>query len=338
MRRARCVACGSRGLAAVAIASCGAAPRPRPRPTSTSRRCRCRTGDPSIGTPVNITHRPGYDNQPSFTPDSRAILFTSTHEDAQSDIYRYDIASKQITRVTQDARERILGDGDARRQTVLGDSRREGLDAAAVELRARRIRSESRHRNAQARWLSRLDRREQPRAVRARPPQRARPHRRPDRESPIRSRAASDARCCRCPTGAASRSFDRPTRRRRVVAATWPGFATRDLVALPRGSQDVAWVSNDVLIVGSGLARSCSGPRAPRAGRHSAISAAQGLRAITRIAVSPDGKWIAIVPRECREAATRTRRYPTTSMRAMTSPSSTPSTTSIPSTTSPNTV
>src|SRR5258706_10317133 len=58
-------------------------------------------GRPVIGTPLNVTNRPGYDNQPSFTPDSRAILFTSTHEDGQSDIYRYDVASKQITRVTK---------------------------------------------------------------------------------------------------------------------------------------------------------------------------------------------------------------------------------------------
>ena len=57
-------------------------------------------GRPVVGTPVNITNRPGYDNQPSFTPDSRAILFTSIREDGQSDIYRYDIASKAIARVT----------------------------------------------------------------------------------------------------------------------------------------------------------------------------------------------------------------------------------------------
>ncbi len=38
-------------------------------------------GRPTIGKPVNITSRPGYDNQPAFTPDSRSILFTSIHED-----------------------------------------------------------------------------------------------------------------------------------------------------------------------------------------------------------------------------------------------------------------
>jgi dipeptidyl aminopeptidase/acylaminoacyl peptidase len=57
-------------------------------------------GRPVIGTPVNVTNRPGYDNQPSFTPDGHAFLFASTHEDGQSDIYRYDLASKEITRLT----------------------------------------------------------------------------------------------------------------------------------------------------------------------------------------------------------------------------------------------
>jgi hypothetical protein len=58
-----------------------------------------RDGRAEVGPAVNVTNRPGYDNQPSFTPDSRSILYTSTREDAQSDIYRYDIAAHAITRV-----------------------------------------------------------------------------------------------------------------------------------------------------------------------------------------------------------------------------------------------
>jgi|SRR5579862_265872 len=60
-----------------------------------------RNGMVEIGAPVNITNRPGYDNQPSFTPDGKAVLFTSVREDAQADIYRYDVGSKLITRVTK---------------------------------------------------------------------------------------------------------------------------------------------------------------------------------------------------------------------------------------------
>jgi hypothetical protein len=53
-----------------------------------------------VGTPVNVTHRVGYDNQPSFLPNSRGILYTAIGADAQADIWRYDIAERRTTRVT----------------------------------------------------------------------------------------------------------------------------------------------------------------------------------------------------------------------------------------------
>lgn len=53
-----------------------------------------------VGTPVNVTHRTGYDNQPSFLPDSRGILYTAVGADGQADIWRYDIAARRTTRVT----------------------------------------------------------------------------------------------------------------------------------------------------------------------------------------------------------------------------------------------
>jgi WD40 repeat protein len=53
-----------------------------------------------VGPAKNITNRAGYDNQPSFTPDSRAILYTVVGSDAQADIWRYDMAAKRTSRVT----------------------------------------------------------------------------------------------------------------------------------------------------------------------------------------------------------------------------------------------
>jgi hypothetical protein len=60
-----------------------------------------------IGAPVDITNSPGYDNQPFFTPDGSAVLFTSirgaaatTGAATQTDIYRYDLVSKRISQVT----------------------------------------------------------------------------------------------------------------------------------------------------------------------------------------------------------------------------------------------
>jgi Tol biopolymer transport system component len=69
-------------------------------------------GTIELGEAIDITNSPGYDNQPSFTPDGRAILFTSVRgpspalpdaSPSQTDIYRYDIASRAVSRVTQTA-------------------------------------------------------------------------------------------------------------------------------------------------------------------------------------------------------------------------------------------
>ena len=54
-----------------------------------------------VGKPVNITQRKGYDNQPSFTPNGKSLLYTALQEDGQTDIYRYDIQQKSTTRLTQ---------------------------------------------------------------------------------------------------------------------------------------------------------------------------------------------------------------------------------------------
>jgi hypothetical protein len=57
-------------------------------------------GTLDVGTPVNISNSPGYDNQPSFTPDGRTVLFTSMRGGTQTDIYKYDIAGKRVSQVT----------------------------------------------------------------------------------------------------------------------------------------------------------------------------------------------------------------------------------------------
>ncbi len=51
--------------------------------------------------PVNITRRKGYDNQPSFSPDGKYILYTSVREDKQADIYKYDLTTKTISQFTK---------------------------------------------------------------------------------------------------------------------------------------------------------------------------------------------------------------------------------------------
>ena len=50
--------------------------------------------------PRNLTDRDGYDNQPSFLPDSSALLYTS-ERDGQTDIYEADVASRVERRLTK---------------------------------------------------------------------------------------------------------------------------------------------------------------------------------------------------------------------------------------------
>lgn len=57
----------------------------------------------AVGRPRNVTQRAGYDNQPSFTADGAAILFTSIREDAQSDIWRVAFDGGAPLRVTETA-------------------------------------------------------------------------------------------------------------------------------------------------------------------------------------------------------------------------------------------
>ena len=62
-------------------------------------------GVPIVGVPMNITDRAGYDNQPSFSDGERGVFFTSVRDDAQADIYRYDLGTKRTSRVTTTAPE-----------------------------------------------------------------------------------------------------------------------------------------------------------------------------------------------------------------------------------------
>jgi len=64
----------------------------------------------TIGKPENISNSPGYDNQPFFTPDGGALLFTSARgsvtsacSSPQTDIYRYDLKARTVAQVTDTA-------------------------------------------------------------------------------------------------------------------------------------------------------------------------------------------------------------------------------------------
>jgi hypothetical protein len=57
-------------------------------------------GQVTVGDPVNITNRKGYDNQPAFSRDGKSLFYTVIDSSGQADIFRYDVASRATSRVT----------------------------------------------------------------------------------------------------------------------------------------------------------------------------------------------------------------------------------------------
>jgi hypothetical protein len=249
-------------------------------------------GRPVVGTPVNVTNRPGYDNQPSFTPDSRAILYTSTREDGQSDIYRIDVATKAIARVTSTPESEYSA-------TVMPGGTR--FSVIRVE-----------HDSTQRLWSFALDGSD-PRLVL----QNLKPvgyHAWIDADNLTlfvlgnpNALVHADVRTQKADTlarrigrslaplpGGGGFSFVRQDSTSVLVSATWPGFVTHDLVALPRGSQDIAWISPAIVMTGDG-SRLLAWTKGTAQWDGVADLGVAGLTAISRLAVSPDGHWLAIV-------------------------------------------
>jgi dipeptidyl aminopeptidase/acylaminoacyl peptidase len=87
----------------VSALALGQAPTPTPTPPATDifvvELRTTSAGNLKSGQPVKITDWVGYNNQPSFLPDGRSLLYTSIR-DKQADIYRYDLRAAATTQVT----------------------------------------------------------------------------------------------------------------------------------------------------------------------------------------------------------------------------------------------
>lgn len=84
-----------------------------------------RDGRVNVSRPVNVTARPGYDNQPAFLPDGSGFLYTRIGADGQADIWRYDFATHAARAVTTTPESEYS-------PTVMPQS--EGISVVRVEL------------------------------------------------------------------------------------------------------------------------------------------------------------------------------------------------------------
>jgi len=250
-------------------------------------------GRPVVGAPLNLTNRPGYDNQPSFTPDSKTILYTSTREDAQSDIYKIAIATKAITRVTTTSESEYSATvmpGGMRFSVIRveRDSTQRlwsfGIDGADPRVVIESLKPVGYHAWIDANNLALF--------VLGRPNALVHTDIRTQKSDTLARRIGRSL--APLPGGGGFSFVRQEDSSSTLVAATWPGFVTTDLVALPRGVQDIAWVSPSVVLAGSG-SRLLAWTKGAASWEPVADFGAAGLTDITRLAVSPDGHWLAIV-------------------------------------------
>jgi len=253
-------------------------------------------GRPTIGKPVNITSRPGYDNQPAFTPDSRAILFTSIHEDGggQSDIYRYDLAAKTIARVTSTPESEYSA-------TIMPGGQRFSV------IRVERD-------SAQRLWSFAMDGSDPQLLIPTVKPVGYHAWIDPDnlalfvlgnpnalvhydlRSGHADTLARNIGRSLAPTIGGGGFSFTAHDSGGVVKLKTmsWPYQTIGDLVALPRGSEDIVWLARDLVLSSNG-SKLVSWKPGTTDWQDAVDLAASGLSRISRLAVSQDGKWLAIV-------------------------------------------
>jgi WD40 repeat protein len=250
-----------------------------------------------VGSPVNVTARAGYDNQPFFLRDGRSFLYTSVHEDAQADIYRYDLDRKisvrvtatpeseysptplphgdgfSVVRVEADSTQRLwaFDTNGSRPRLVLDSIKPVGYHAWANDhtlllfvlgppatLRMADARAPAASGEVLARDIGRSLQRI------------------PDREAVSFVQRDSVA-------GASLQEFDLRTRR------------VTKLVQAPVGADFFVWTPNGIVLTAAGTKLLQWDPQRGGAWEQVADFAAAGLTNVTRLAVSPKGDRLAIV-------------------------------------------
>lgn len=264
-------------------------------------------GKLTVGKAENISNSPGYDNQPSFSPDGQSVFFTSARggapqgtSDAQMDIYRYDIASKRVTQVTKTPESEysatVMPDGqhisvirvEADKTQRLWKFSSAGADPSLVLTDIKPVGYHA--------WLDdhtlALFVLGQPATLQI-----------ADTRTGKAVVAATDIgrSLQRIPGGGVSyvqRSGEGAQRTLTIseVRLRDGGAVTTSLTAAAPGATDefVAWMSDGTLLMAAGGSLH-AWRRGDKAWRTIADLAALGVRNVTRLAVSPRGGWLALV-------------------------------------------
>lgn len=253
-------------------------------------------GRVQVGAPRNVSAWRGYDNQPAFAPDGRTLFYTSTRDDAQADIYRVELASGRVTRVTHSAPESeysatVTPDGTA--LSVIRVERdsaqrlwRVPLDGSEPSVILADVRPVGYHVWAGTSQLALF--------VLGSPNTLQLADTRTGRADTLLVNIGRSLH--RIPGGSRVSFVSKAYAETAWVMELDPATrAVRPLARLPRGVEDHAWLPDGRLIAGDGSRLLVCDPAATAEWVQVADLATAGLGAITRLAVAPGGDRIAIV-------------------------------------------
>jgi WD40-like Beta Propeller Repeat len=252
-------------------------------------------GFPTVGRVAAVTDRNGYDNEPAFTPDSRAILYTSMDSAGQADIYRYDLATRATTQLTRTTPESeysatiIPGGGRFSAVRVEADSTQRlwtfdlgGRDPRVLLPDAKPVG-----------YYAWADEHTLVLFVLGSPP---------TLQVATLGRAAARVvardigRSIQKEPGRDAVSFVQHVgaNRTRIDELDPASGKVRPLVETPDGEDFHAWTPDGTLLVGHG-SKLLAWRRGRKGWRDIADLAPQHIAGMTRLAVSPDGRWLALV-------------------------------------------
>jgi hypothetical protein len=256
-----------------------------------------RAGRLTLGTPANVTARPGYDNQPAFLRDGSGPLYTRIGADAQADVWRYDLATRAARAVTTTPESEYsptpMPDGGFSVVRVERDSTqrlwRFDADGSNPTLLLERLKPVGYHAWTGARTLALF--------VLGTPNALVLADVGSDRADTV---ARDIGRSPQSIPGRHAASFVQHVDTTESWLAEVDGDtrAVRRLVRLPRGADFHAWTPGGLVLTTDGATLYQWDPRAAGPWVPVADLRALGLREVTRLAVSPAGDRLALVARD----------------------------------------